>query len=86
MGPGPWLEMAHSTHVTLLHYVSNFWPQKLDPSPWPNPGSAPVLLSSSHTGNIKWWLWLKCRNQDSKMTVDVWLFHLSWKISKVNKR
>ena len=41
MDPGPLPQMAHSTYVTLLHYVGNFRPQKLGPAPWQNPGSAP---------------------------------------------
>ena len=30
-GPGPWLQIAHFAHITLLYYVCNFCPQKLGP-------------------------------------------------------
>ena len=30
-GPGPWSRMGCSPHATLLCYVSNFQPQKLEP-------------------------------------------------------
>ena len=29
MGPGPWLQIACFACTTPLHYVGNFWPQKL---------------------------------------------------------
>ena len=53
---GPWTLAADTAcfaHMTLLHYISKFWPQKAAPlPPWPNPGSTPgmmrVLLISLH--------------------------------------
>ena len=35
-------QIPRSNHTTLLHYIGNFWPQKLG-SPWQNPGSALVM-------------------------------------------
>ena len=46
--PGPWLQNARFACTTPLRYVGNFWPQKLGPPPWPNPGSAPAYARLHH--------------------------------------
>ena len=42
LDPGP--QIARFACATPLHYIGNFRPQKLGPPPWPNPGSAPVVV------------------------------------------